>query len=631
MVLLQEQKFKQYYNTLLHILKEYRRVVQQVRPISANLLKPHLDNLEFLLRPGMVSLKWTSMNIDSYIHTLWMELNKLEQLVRSVNDIIDSRVDANLKHVNRIMLIDLPEEADGPVSLDDFVDVQERHVRDMTGLLMMKSNEIETAINDMLGLIVEFPLDTHVRGISESEIIKVKAHYNWSMYQALLTSTKRSLTYLKRRLSARADSQRPDHPQTPFFEVDLELDGDGIRLNPTIENLQISVNGGAVAVLKCSKMIEAWDTVTIPKNVQLILNPNLPPVMGTGSQGTFYDRIAQDKEILKVILMLAGSIQSTRERCLEYSNSFGRFEWLWKDVIADEYAVFQSRYPTLDEFEAKLKGFVTLDEKLDAVEPNMDVASLSLRTRVFVKSLKDLCNRWKLAFSKELHSDARQKLENLSETIKQTMKKMNREVTDGDIDALGYVMSTLTDVRKKESEIDLELKPIFHMYAILDTYLPPSMMDKDEQDQRSLLQSNWSKLSEESRRRQDDLSTKQAEYKKTLIDTVNTFKKDVRKFRKEYEEKGPMCAGITPREAVERLKRFKEEFEVRARRQEIYYLGEDLFGLPHQQYPQLELTKKELGYLAQLYDLYVAVVETIAEWKDFLWLDVPEQMKRCRR
>jgi dynein heavy chain len=70
MVLLQEQKFKQYYNTLLHILKEYRRCVQQVRPISANLLKSHLDNLEFLIRPGMVSLKWTSMNIDSYIHAL---------------------------------------------------------------------------------------------------------------------------------------------------------------------------------------------------------------------------------------------------------------------------------------------------------------------------------------------------------------------------------------------------------------------------------------------------------------------------------------------------------------------------------------------------------------------------------
>ena len=59
----------------------------------------------------MVSLKWTSMNIDQYIHTVWMELNKLEQLVRSVNDMMESRVDANLKHVNRIMLVDLPEEA----------------------------------------------------------------------------------------------------------------------------------------------------------------------------------------------------------------------------------------------------------------------------------------------------------------------------------------------------------------------------------------------------------------------------------------------------------------------------------------------------------------------------------------
>jgi dynein heavy chain, axonemal len=57
-------------------------------------------------------------------------------------------------------------------------------------------------------------------------------------------------------------------------------------------------------------------------------------------------------------------------------------------------------------------------------------------------------------------------------------------------------------------------------------------------------------------------------------------------------------------EAVERLKRFKEEFEVRARKQVIYFLGEDLFGLPHQQYPSLDKTKDELSYLAQLYDLY---------------------------
>ena len=105
--------------------------------------------------------------------------------------------------------------------------------------------------------------------------------------------------------------------------------------------MQSSVNGGAVAILKCSKMIEAWDTVTIPKNVQLILNPNLPPVQGTGSQGTFYDRVAQDKEILKVILLLTGSIHSAREAVSEHCGSFKDFEWLWRDMIADRYKEFQ--------------------------------------------------------------------------------------------------------------------------------------------------------------------------------------------------------------------------------------------------------------------------------------------------
>ena len=37
--------------------------VQMVRQIASNVLQPHLDNLEFQLRPGMVTLPWTSMNI----------------------------------------------------------------------------------------------------------------------------------------------------------------------------------------------------------------------------------------------------------------------------------------------------------------------------------------------------------------------------------------------------------------------------------------------------------------------------------------------------------------------------------------------------------------------------------------
>ncbi|EER16954.1 hypothetical protein Pmar_PMAR024462, partial [Perkinsus marinus ATCC 50983] len=473
LVLLQEQKFKQHYNELSYILKEYRRVVQAIKPVVTNLLKPHMDNMEYQLRPGMIALTWTSLNIESYVENLWSELNALEELVRTVNDLMDNRIDANLKDVSCMILLELPEEGE-VVSLDDFVELQERHVRDMTSVLTAKSAEIEAAVDDMLGAIVAYPVDPNVHGVSESELIKVKAHYNWSMYQALLSATKRSLQLLKARICARpiVSSVEYDELPSPFFEVNLQLDGVSVRLDPSVEELQSAVNGGAVSILKCSKMIEAWDTVTIPKSVQMILNPNLPPVISLGSQGTFYDRVAQDKEILKVILMLTGAVQNSEDECNVYLERFSCYGWLWEDSIEDKYKEFEATNPTLDDFECKLRSFAQLDEKLDLFESSRQIGALLLRPESLAKGLKGLANEWKVAFSKQLHVKARDRLEALTEQIKTTAKRMNRTVEDGDIDALGYVMRTLNDVRRKQSEIELEFGPITHMYAILDTYLP---------------------------------------------------------------------------------------------------------------------------------------------------------------
>lgn len=77
-ILLQEEKFKSYYNELLYVLKEYERIIGKVKPIMKYLLTPHIEDLELKLRPGMVTLTWTSMNIDSYLSHVHSGLKKLE-------------------------------------------------------------------------------------------------------------------------------------------------------------------------------------------------------------------------------------------------------------------------------------------------------------------------------------------------------------------------------------------------------------------------------------------------------------------------------------------------------------------------------------------------------------------------
>lgn len=53
-----------------------------------------------------------------------------------------------------------------------------------------------------------------------------------------------------------------------------------------------------------------------------------------------------------------------------------------------------------------------------------------------------------------------------------------------------------------------------------------------------------------------------------------------------------------------------------------YTGGEDLFGLPVTQYPQLLEIKKELTLLQKLYNLYNNVLDTVSGYYDILWSEL---------
>lgn len=87
-----------------------------------------------------------------------------------------------------------------------------------------------------------------------------------------------------------------------------------------------------------------------------------------------------------------------------------------------------------------------------------------------------------------------------------------------------------------------------------------------------------------------------------------------------------MVQGVPPMEAAERLNKYKRLFEERQRKWDSYCEGEDLFGLPITQYPELEACKKELELLDKLYGLYVNVVQTIKGYGDMMWSEVVAQI-----
>jgi len=62
------------------------------------------------------------MNIDLYLKNIHKGLEKLDNLIIKVNDVIENRIENNLKKVSKVLLVLLPDDTEA-MSLDQFVKI----------------------------------------------------------------------------------------------------------------------------------------------------------------------------------------------------------------------------------------------------------------------------------------------------------------------------------------------------------------------------------------------------------------------------------------------------------------------------------------------------------------------------
>ena len=67
-ILAQEGKFKMYFERLSLFVQEYNALMSRPTPSIKTVMAAHFEELERIVRPGMISITWQSMNIDSYLH-----------------------------------------------------------------------------------------------------------------------------------------------------------------------------------------------------------------------------------------------------------------------------------------------------------------------------------------------------------------------------------------------------------------------------------------------------------------------------------------------------------------------------------------------------------------------------------
>ena len=614
LVLAQEDRFKSYYNRLTHLIDEHERVVAEIAPVTADMLAPHVEGVEAALKPGLTDLTWTSTNIDLFLQRVHNKITSLELTVGKINDMLHNRVDANLKEASRVMLISLPE--DESATCEEFVAMQNKTTKTEGHVLAVKSDEVRRSCDEIVELIEEaLPMNEwgSKPPLDETAVKEFKGHYARLTYSAVLHATRRSFAVLKKRVGSRFGGGFL-FLERPFFEVTVELAVPHVVLQPSLEDIQSAVNGAAKKILNASLEIKRWGQTDLNGDEE-----NRPGVdydaIGTGS---FYDEIASDVEIVKLVLLLTGSVEGVKKRVVEHLKSYEAYDFLYLSNLQEEYAAFIAKKPSLDMFETELMKYMSIERAVLKFAPVHVIGPLSLETQPLKLALRAEAATWKAQFAKNLHLHGKEKLEQLLQYVKETTLLLSRDVED--LEDVRKVMAIQQDIRTKESEIDAILGPIEHVYALLQRY--EVTVPANETEEVAGLKQTWVKMNALSVSVGENLQRLQAGFKRELLKQVKLFVVDAAEFRADWDANGPMVPGVKPLDAIERLDQYKALFDVRKRKWNAYVDGEELFGLTVTRYPELEQTEKELEFLGRLYDLYKDVIATIDGYADILWTEV---------
>ncbi|XP_058258291.1 dynein axonemal heavy chain 5 isoform X2 [Hemibagrus wyckioides] len=499
----------------------------------------------------------------------------------------------------------------------------------------------------------------HMMEVMEEEAQELLSHFSHRNLDALLRLTRNTLEALRKRIHAsslmhflaEADStsRQKSGGQQPIFRAGVCLSIPNIVMMPALEEIQQALNKAVEYVVSVSKGVGQWSKERISKKKMSerrmaalqqdskesdsedgemahhsLADGSASDVSACNNQAipfqtkNYYKSVSENKEIIKLVTVLSTSINSCKKEVMNAFERFSRYHHIWRKDRESTIQLFVQGNPLLAEFESQILYYRDLELEINAEPEIITVGALALYTADLKLALTAETKCWIVDFGRHCNRKYRTEMEQILTFVDEASKKMNRQIKD--LDDIRIAMAALKEIREHQISVDFQVGPIEESYAMLNKY--ELSVAKEETEKVDTLRYAWEKLLSRSAEVQNELVALQPNFREELISNVQTFVVDCEHFYSDYDKDGPMVEGLAPREASDRLIMFQNRFDNLYRKYITFTGGEELFGLPITQHPQLLEIKKQLALLQKLYGLYNNVIETINSYYDILWADV---------
>ncbi|KAF5305838.1 hypothetical protein FQR65_LT07577 [Abscondita terminalis] len=350
-------------------------------------------------------------------------------------------------------------------------------------------------------------------------------------------------------------------------------------------------------------------------------------------QKNFFNNVMENKEVVKTLSLLSTCTQDMKQDVNNFLTKWRPYNVLWRN----EKSQRELLNCCLTEFDSSFQKHEELDGRL-SIEP--DVHNIATFLAISTEKLKYALNieiksctqRIGLAMKKKY----RREMDYVYAVINEMGRKLDKPIRD--LDDVRLIMDTLKKTREQEVDMELKIEPIEEAFNILTRY--EVNVEQHVLEQVDNLRYTWTQLMAKAQKVNVHLLSMQPQFQEELRVNLAKFKQDKIDYCNEYKDAGPMEPGLAPREASDRLILFQNRFDGMWRKLQTYQSGEELFGLPTTDYPELAQIRKELNLLQKLYKLYNDVIDRVNSYYDIPWGEVNieeinnelmEFQNRCRK
>lgn len=576
----QREKFRQIRDNVMLVVRDYNQILDALSDKGEKrLFQEKLSNLKRVINPGVSKLLWGSRGVvDYYCRQCRTHSEELHKLVFSFKSNHEQ-----ITHLSRVIGETLLVKIESKQVYEEgrFEHVQEVHRTEVKEKLKAAHEEIKRLMSSSYEM---FSGDMEE---IQREWQRYVVRIDKMVEEGLRGTVRKSLQEISRAING--DSRTEVHP---IFRVNMTLEKDKIEFKPTMNSLTQMVN-------------------TVSK--ELITVVTIIPLLKEGGDAkqSFYARISNDEDILKIMVSIMGGMSSSLDKLQKYLTFWEKYKHTWdydKDAYIRRYAKANR---TLAAFEADIQRYKDLQNEIQAEETIVNMNFICIDCSPLKQAIVGHCVSWQSKYTSLLHGNALNELKELREIFSDNTTRLAKVPTT--LEELADSINHCKKLQAEKESILGRFEPLYEEYKLLekcDIQIP-----EEEKEKVESLQSEYIKFGSMLNDSERMLNTNKDKMKGNLMQNLEDFKNTVAARRKKFLLEGPFDAALPIKKAMENINQWKSWVQEDRETETKMQGGVDLFGLDRPVYKDIAAIEKDMDLLQQVWDLSHEWNEMWEEWK----------------